>query len=469
MNVYDEIFDATTVSHALLGHFTSEKYDQLIAARTNVLSVYKTDHEKLVLLHEYKLHGRITGMVLVPQLRSPLDCLMISTGKAKLSLVRFDPNMPIWLETISLHYYEAQFSEKSILELAESSKLRIDPEKRCVFLFNTDMLAILPLTGHEDEDDDNQDHSHQAKKQKVGNDASRSLTGQSLVMRVSELHEDIKNVVDIQFLNSFNNPTLAILYQPRLAWTGNEKVVSKTPMKFMALTLQDNKSTTIYHMKGIPHDVHSIIPLTNSCVLVGVNEIMSVDNTGALQSTIQLNSFASKLPGSKQIDKSSLQVMFNEPVVWTSAMVSKDKEILIIMDHRADLYSVISQSEGRLLLDFTLVKLPIASDIFKAHYLPTCILPLSGGIQMKMCQFFIGFSSGNALMVKFNNLRSAFESNEIQAIELPHDEDEDYDALYGDDDDLARPAVENMTTVEASIPFSIDLMDFLINVGPITS
>ncbi|CAR24860.1 cleavage/polyadenylation factor CFT1 [Lachancea thermotolerans CBS 6340] len=469
MNIYNEIFDATQVSHALLGHFTSEKTEQLIVAKTNILSVYTTEDGKLVLLHEFKLHGQITGMALVPQMEGPLDCLVVSTGKAKLSLVRFDPSMPMCLETLSLHYYEAEFTRKNLIELAKTSKLRLDPERRCVLLFNSDVLALLPLNINEEDEDDNQEPTHQAKKRKVENGDARRLAKQSSVLHVSDLSAELKNVVDIQFLNSFSQPTLAVLYQPRLAWSGNDKVAGKGSMRLMAITPHEKKNTTIYQVKELPHDVHTIIPLANSCVLVGVNEIVSVDNTGAIQSTIQLNSFSPKFTGSKQIDNSSLEVMFTEPIVWASAMVSKDREILILMDHKADMYSITLQSEGRLLIDFTLVRLPIVNDIFKDQNLPTCIVALSGGIRLKTCQFFIGFSSGDAVVVKSNNLRSAFESQYREAIELPNDEDEDYDALYGDDEDLARPVNDNKATVETAVPFEIELMDSLINVGPITS
>ncbi|SCV05592.1 LANO_0H10880g1_1 [Lachancea nothofagi CBS 11611] len=471
MNVYDEVFDATKVSHAILGRFTSEKVDQLIIARTNVLSVFKTVHEKLVLCNEFKLHGHITGIAVVPQLQSRLQCLIISTGRAKLSLVRFDPSKPMQLETLSLHYYESEFTKKSMLELAEQSKIRIDTESRSVFLCNNDVIAILPLKVNEDEDEDpNEGSQPQTKKQKLSNEASsKPIAGQSTIMNVSEISTQMKNVVDVQFLNSFNKPTIAVLYQPRLAWSGNEKVLSKASMRLMAITLNDKKHTTIYHVKQIPHDIHTIIPLSNSCVLMGVNEVISVDNTGALQSTIQLNSFAYKLTGSKQVDQTSLEVMFNEPVVWTAAMVSKDTEILILMDHKADMYSITLQSEGRLLMDFSLVKLPITNDIFKSHHLPTCITALTGGLSLKTCQLFIGFSSGDALIVKFSNLRSAFESRETREIELQPDEDEDYASLYGDDEGSARVSTDNKVLVETVLPFEIEILDRLINVGPITS
>ncbi|SCU88502.1 LAFA_0E13058g1_1 [Lachancea sp. 'fantastica'] len=472
MNVYDEIFDATKVSHSVLGRFTSEKVDQLVLAKTNVLSVYQMQHEKLVLCNEFKLSGRITGIALIPQSHGIMQCLLVSTGRAKLSVVRFDPLRPMGLETLELHYYEDQFSKRSLLDLAQESKLRVDPENRCIFLCNNDVLAILPLKSTLDEEDDEADDMYQPleKKRKLENGPiSKPLTGQSIIMRVSELNAEIKNVVDIQFLNSFNKPTVAVLYQPRLAWCGNEKYVSKSSLKLMAITLSEKKSTAIYHVQKLPHDIHSILPLNNSCVLVGVNQIISIDNTGSLQSTIQTNSFASAPQGGKRVDNKSLNVMFNAPVIWTSAMVSKNTEILLLMDQNAVMYSINLQTEGRLLLDFTLVKLPIVNDLFKSHHLPTCVTPLTGGLNLKSCQLFIGFSSGDALVVKLNNLLSAFETRETREIELQPDEDEDYASLYGDDEGPVRPTSDSKLLVDTVQPLEVEVMDKLINVGPITS
>ncbi|SCV03426.1 LAME_0H10330g1_1 [Lachancea meyersii CBS 8951] len=471
MNIYDEVFDATKVTHSVLGRFTSEKVDQLIVARTNLLSVYQIIHERLVLCNEFKLSGRITGIALIPQLQSVLQCLLVSTGKAKMSVVRFDPQRPMRLESLELHYYEDEFSKKSMLDLAQESKMRVDPENRCVFLCNNDVLAILPLKVNVEEEDEAYDvYQPSTKKQKIEiGTPVRSLSEPSIIMRISELNQQIKNVVDIQFLNSFNRPTVAVLYQPRLAWCGNEKSVSKTSMRLMAITLNNKKNTAIYQVERLPHDIHSILPLNNSCVLVGVNQIISVDNTGALQSTIQINSFASTLTSGKQVDKKSLEVMLNTPVIWTSAMVSKDAEILLLMDHNAEIYSIILQSEGRLLLDFTLVRLPVSDHIFKSQHLPTCITPLKGGLSLKACQLFIGFSSGDALTVKLVNLRSAFESKQTHEIELQPDEDEDYASLYGDDEGPARASVDGKLPSDTLQPFEMEVIDRLINVGPITS
>ncbi|SCU87875.1 LADA_0E06722g1_1 [Lachancea dasiensis] len=472
MNVYDEIFDATKVSHALLGRLTSETDDQLVVARSNVLSVFKAVHGKLLLCHEFKLHGRITGMALVDQMQRPLQCLILSTGRAKLSLVRFDPHKPMGMETLSLHYYETEFSKRSLLELARESKLRVDHERRCVLLCNNDMLAILRLGTNEDEEEDNGAATLPVpKKLKLENGMSSShpIAQKSIILNVSELNSDIKNVMDIQFLNSFNKPTLAVLYQPRLAWSGNEKAVSKTSMKLIAITLDNSKNTTLYQVKGIPHDVHTIVPLNSSCVLVGINEIICVDNTGSLQSTVLLNSFAEKLTRSKQVDKRSLEVMFEEPVTWTSAMVAKDTEILMLMDHKAEMYSISLKSEGRLLLDFSIVKLPITNEIFKSQHFPTCITPLTGGLSLKSFQLFIGFSSGDALLLKLNNLRSAFESRETREIELQPEEDDEYASLYGDDEGISKPSPENKMLVDMVIPFDIEVTDRLLNVGPITN
>lgn len=468
MNIYDDVIDATQVSNAVVGNFTTHQYSELLISRTNLLSIYKVSKGKLILKHEFKLHGAIVDMALVPQADGELDCLILSTGKAKLSIVRFNVNMPIQLETLSLHYYEAEFEKRSIIKLAKTSKLRVDPQRRCVILFNNDCLAVLYLKD-EDEDDEQEEIYHQDKKQKV-TDKETGPYSRSVIISATGLNSGIKNVIDINFLNSFNRPTIAVLYQPRLAWCGNEKVGGENTTRLLALTLNENKNTTIFELQGLPFDTHTIIPLSNSIVLVGVNELINVDNTGALQAFIQLNAFSSKNLATRRIDNSSLNVMFSDPVVWTSKMVAKDRELLLTVDHSGEMYCVSLQSEGRLLTDFCLTKVPIVNSTFKSNSIPTCIVPVNSQLSLKDSQLFFGFLSGDALLVKINNLQSIFDTQHTQTVDIKADEDEEYEDLYGDEESNSNSKKgDQKVVVETIAPFDNEVTDRLMNIGPITS
>lgn len=339
MNVYDDVLDATVVSHSLATHFTTSDYEELLVVRTNILSVYRPTRDgKLYLTDEFKFHGLITDIGLIPQKDSPLSCLLLCTGVAKISILKFN-TLTNSIDTLSLHYYEGKFKGKSLVELAKISTLRMDPGSSCALLFNNDIIAFLPFHVNKNDDDEEEEdedeniddseliHSMNQKSQGTNTFNKRKrtklgdkFTAPSVVLVASELYEGAKNIIDIQFLKNFTKPTIALLYQPKLVWAGNT-TISKLPTQYVILTLNIQpaesatkiESTTIAFVKELPWDLHTIVPVSNGAIIVGTNELAFLDNTGVLQSTILLNSFADKeLQKTKIINNSSLEIMFRE-------------------------------------------------------------------------------------------------------------------------------------------------------------
>ncbi|AET38696.1 cleavage/polyadenylation factor CFT1 Ecym_3197 [Eremothecium cymbalariae DBVPG len=468
MNVYDEVINATVVQNCIQGYFTSALQQELIISRTNVLSVFHYSAKgQLVLSYEWKLSGHVHSMALIPQPGSELYCLVILTGCGKLSILKFD-HMSQSLDTLSLHYYEDKFKELSLLEISNTPSLIVDRSFRCLLVRNNDCIAILPLNvtkEEEEEEEDNEKDEDRSnggrfsfKRHKLNGGSVKQFVNSSTIMPASHLHSDIKNVLDVQFLHGFNKPTLAILYQPILAWSGNEKLRSQTvKVIILSLDFEDEKSTVINIIQGLPNDLHTLIPLSNASIVVGVNELIYIDNTGALQGTVSLNSFSKTVLNTKVKDNSSLQAFFNRPVCQYTT-ISKGKDIMLLMDEKSQMYNVIIESEGRLVTAFNCVRLPIVNDIFKNNHLPTCIC---GDVDLETGNLFIGFKSGDAMRVRLNNLRSSLASkgNVVETMEA----DEDYDELYGGSTEVEK---KNMDT---ETPFDIETLDNLINIGPLTS
>ena len=123
-----------------------------------------------------------------------------------------------------------------------------------------------------------------------------------------------------------------------------------------------------------------------------------------------LNSYAAKNISTRIVDKSSSQTFLNEPIVWYSECVN-NREFLLLMDQNGEMYSVELASEGRLLKNFDVEKLAIVNETFKHNYNPTCISALTP-LSLKSFNFFIGFNSGDSLVVKLNNLQSSFEKRQ---------------------------------------------------------
>lgn len=184
--------------------------------------------------------------------------------------------------------------------------------------------------------------------------------------------------------------------------------------------------------------------------MLGTNELAFLDNTGVLQSTILLNSFAiNELQKTKIINNSSLEIMFREKnttSIWIPSSKSKNggsnnDETLLLMDLKSNIYYIQMEAEGRLLIKFDIFKLPIVNDLLKENSNPKCITRLNATNSNKNMDLFIGFGSGNALVLRLNNLKSTIETREAHnpssgtnsLRDINDDDDEEMDDLYADE------------------------------------
>lgn len=396
-------------------------------------------------------------MQLVPQIGSSLKILVILSKKSKVSLVRFD-EINESLETISLHYYHDKFVNLSLSTLDTESVMAVDPLFRCILIHNNDVLAILPLKRLSDDAEiEEEENNNEQKTKRLKLD--QNITSDSVIMPVSNLHKTLKHIYDIKWLENFNKPTLGILFQPVLAWCGNEKLLNNT-MRYMILSLdiEDEKTTLISQLKSLPNDLHSIIPLKKGCVLAGVNELLYVNNSGALQSHIRLNCFATANINTRTVDNSEMNVFFPKNSIYLHKNIN-NQDILLLMDENCTMYNVINESEGRLLTKFDCIQIPIVNEIFRNNKLALCIC---GDISFEKGKVLIGFQSGDAMFLQLKNLKTAFEAKK-QMVEMIDDDDE-YIDLYGDSQNNSHSRM-----VETQEPFDISLLDSLFNIGPLTS
>ncbi|CAB4254963.1 similar to Saccharomyces cerevisiae YDR301W CFT1 RNA-binding subunit of the mRNA cleavage and polyadenylation factor [Maudiozyma barnettii] len=526
MNVYDDILDATVVSRSVKGHFTTCEYTELITVRTSIISVYKVedDGRHLLLTNEFDFRGKIKDIALIPSkesneegsdgnressLHPMLDYMLISSGVAKLSIVRFDVESNN-LETVSLHYYEDKLKETSLVELATDSQLRTDPNGKCSLLFNNDSIAILPFGEDEKLEDDEDvymgdvgEEEPDKKRRKTQSQNTTTFTEPSIVISLKKLNKEIQNVADIQFLKNYTKPTIAILYQPRLTWAGSLKI-SKTPTCVMILTLELRSVNTktevepimIAKLQNLPWSWNQIVPTEKGSVIIGVNEIAYIDNTGVLQSVISLNSYSDKsIIKSKIIDNSKLELILNRNSVvtyWSSTTsnnndgnnqnVDNNNDLLVLMTEQSNLYYIQLEFEGKLLTTFDIIELPIANNIFINNLGPTCISGINNNSSsISAFDMFIGFQSGNSLLVRLNNMKSTIASRSSHTHTVDdddnifsegddNDEDDEDEDLYADDilynKNKEKSREEIVETVE---PFDIELLSSLTNIGPLTS
>ncbi|KAL3231170.1 Protein CFT1 [Nakaseomyces bracarensis] len=518
MNIFDNVLDPSVVSHSVTGHFTTTEYLELLVVRTNIISLYKPIRSgKLYLVDEFRFDGRITDIALVaqthnhhqgvsqgnnPQGSSSLNYLLLSTAVAKLSVLLYNP-VTCSLETRSLHYYEDQFRESTLIELARESRLRVDPNNQCALVFNNDVVAILPFLFNQNEDEEDEESNDTPsgkkslfKRKKSKNPANQKITGPSLVINCSELGQNIKNVVDIQFLHSFTKPTLAIIYQPQLSWYGT-KPLKPYPTEFSIVSLElasnqqdtEFKPTTITQISDLPSNWHTLVPTVSGSLIVGVNELAYIDNTGVLQTILLLNGYSEKnLPKVKFQDQSTNEIYFLENTVnmyvQTDSTSNNKEESVLLLDENGFVYNVILKSEGRLLTKFNITKLPFGEDILKDASSPTCITTITSDSKNDSISLFIGFNSGDSVVLRLNHLKSAIEIQETleqpteeekQDISMAMDEDDDDDDdidLYSDEEKVNNDStkdVSNNEETKSDEPFTVEQLSNLRNIGPITS
>lgn len=513
MNVYDDVIDPTVVSHSVCGHFTTTDYLELIVIRTDVLSIYKPIRSgRLYLMEEHKLSGRINDVALIPKHSNGsngnginLSYLLLSTGVAKLSLLMYN-NMTSSIETISLHFYEDKFESATMLDLARNSQLRIEPNGNYAMLFNNDVLAILPFcTGiNEDEDEDyinndkskiNDNSKKSLFKRKKGKTQNNKVTHPSIIINCSELGPQIKNIKDIQFLCGFTKPTIGVLYQPQLAWCGNSQLVPlPTNYAIISLDMKFSIDATTFdkaiisEISQLPSDWHTIAPTLSGSLILGVNEIAFLDNTGVLQSILTLNSYSDKvLPKVRVIDKSSHEVFFNTGSKFALIPSNENErsvENILLFDENGCIFNVDLKSEGRLLTQFNITKLPLGEDVLSQKSNPSSVSIIWADGRLDTYTIFIGFQSGDATMLKLNHLHSAIEVEEPtfmkdyvnkQASAAYNNEDDDDDDddfnLYSDEenDQVNNKNDRTFGTNESNEPFTAQELMELRNIGPINS
>ena len=112
---------------------------------------------------------------------------------------------------------------------------------------------------------------------------------------IAPIPHTVRNIIDIQFLHGYLEPTLAILYESSPTWTGRLAVLKDTvSIAVLVLHLDEQKHAVIWTVDRLPYDSFRIVPLqepTGSSMILTTNAIIYVEqaqhNFG-----IALNSFA---------------------------------------------------------------------------------------------------------------------------------------------------------------------------------
>ncbi|KPJ17990.1 Cleavage and polyadenylation specificity factor subunit 1 [Papilio machaon] len=290
---------ATGIEHAISCCFFNNEESCLVTAGANIIKVFRLMPEghtkevnaagqpippkmKLECLATYTLWGNVMSIASVKCASAGRDLLLLSFKEAKLSIVQYDPQINN-LVTLSMHYFEEDDMKGGWTTHPHIPWIRVDPEFRCaVMLLYGKKLAVLPFRKDitsEEGDPLEAKPLVDSKKNQPNQQITKSPTLASYVIVLKDLDEKIDNILDIQFLYGYYEPTLLLLYEPVRTFPGRTAVRSDTCcMAGVSLNMSARVHPVIWATAGLPFDCIQAIPVQKP---LGIQEGVCITLDGA--------------------------------------------------------------------------------------------------------------------------------------------------------------------------------------------
>ncbi|XP_065344117.1 cleavage and polyadenylation specificity factor subunit 1 [Cloeon dipterum] len=488
----------TAVEHSVCCNFFNRNEKSLVVAGANVLRVFRLlpdiDHKKkdkygenrppkmkLECLASYTLWGNVVSLSSATLAGSARDALLISFKEAKLSLVEYDPDKND-LRTLSLHYFEDDDMRGGWTQMEQRlPAIRVDPENRCaVMLGYGRKLIILPFRKELSPEDSelmqpssNADVKPMSQHLNNSANASKSPVLASYSIALKDLDEKMDNVIDVQFLHGYYEPTILILFEPIKTFAGRLAVRKDTvSMVAVSLSLNTRVHPTIWSISGLPHDCLQAVPVMKplgGTLILATNSLLylnqSVPPYGVAVNSVADTStnFLLKNQGSLNLSLDCAQACF----------IANDK--LVVSLHGGELYVV------SLLADSMRSVRGFHFERAAASVLTTCIT---------LCEdnyLFLGSRLGNSLLLRYTMkdevaLNGHDEEEEVTILDDKQDDSEPPSkkkkhldnlgdcmatnvAELKDPEELEVYGKEDKASVQIT-SFSFEVCDSLLNIGP---
>lgn len=406
----------TEVELCLYCNFYNSEERNLVVAGATQLKVFRLISEsengnaepnkvRLECRQTFSLFGNIQSIDKVRLTNSVRDALLLTFNEAKLSVVEYDPNTHD-LKTLSLHYFEEEEMKTGITQFSQIPVVRVDPEGRCaaMLIFGRNII-ILPF--RKDVAVDEQDIAGNIAVST--NIKSPVLASYKLDLDGEQFVEKINNIIDIQFLPGYYEPTLLILHEPVRTWSGRVAVRQDTcAMVVLSLNVHQHVHPPIWSVSRLPYDCFKAVPVPRP---VGGVLIFCVNSLIYLNQSIppygaSLNGFNE---GSTQFSLKAQDDVKISLDCSNSCFLTNDK--LVISVKTGDLYVLTLFNDGmRSIRGFSFEK--SASSV-----LTTCVTACEQGF------LFLGSRLGNSLLLKYTeklhepnqNVNSSDHLNELDA------------------------------------------------------
>ncbi|QBM90200.1 cleavage and polyadenylation specificity factor subunit 1 [Metschnikowia aff. pulcherrima] len=499
MNAYDVFIDPTVISSSLACNFIKPTEKHLLVAKATILEIYevlkiqqpegKEPGYRLKLISSYKLQGLVKDLKAIKTVENrDLDYVLVSFESAKVSCLKWDP-VKYSVLTVSLHFYEHALQNASYEKIYKTDLLVGPPSKPMFCLRRNNLLVFLPFNNLDDDEDDGDDgDDDQEHASKTLDDTSiddvllqstrnnllqnegdiinalspHDLFDASIIIGASSLDPSVGEIIDLQFLHNYREPTIAVLSQVKKTWAGllaQEK--DNVVYSVWSLDIQSSSATTIFKIEGLPFDVDRIVPLLhplNGALLVGCNELAHVDS-GGITRRISLNLFVADITQSiKTFADASLKELKLEDC--SIGMIPNDSKIIVIL-RTGEMHLVTFDVDGKTIKGIDMHR--VDDNLYAS-----CKMENSGQIVTlsDSLLFFAGKTSDSALVeVRYTDLSAQPSSEVVSDAQLTtHTQnlDEEDENLYDEDN-----KVLNRIRTDGSISFIRH--DSITSNGPISS
>lgn len=226
-----------------------------------------TPRLKLECVATWRLFGWVQSIGCVRLTGGERDSLLLAFKNAKLSLVEYNPESHD-LQTLSLHHFEDEEMLGGYVHNEWVPSVRVDPENRCAaMLAYGKKIIILPFKrdvsgpGELEQDRSGEDLSLDGLALGSSGRAS-TLPSYTLDLATVIQTHVVDNIIDIQFLHGYNQPTLLILYEPLKTFAGRIAVRKDTcRLDVVTLDVKERLAAFIWSREVLPFDCLRAVPV----------------------------------------------------------------------------------------------------------------------------------------------------------------------------------------------------------------